>query len=419
MWEDISVDFIEGLPTSGGVNVILVVVDRLSKAVYFLGLKHLFKAIDVANKFVSEVVKLYGFPKSIVSDRDRIFLGAVWKDMFKLSGTQLKHSTSYRPQTDGQTEVLNRCLETYLRCFTSSHPRAWHKYLAWVEFSFNTAYHSALKTSPFKVVYGRDPPSLVRFELGSTDNWDLEVQLKERDLMLEHIRANLQRAQEIMKRNADMKRRDVVFAVGDWVHLKLQPYRQRTVVRRPCYKLAAKFFGPFEIVERIGNVAYRINLPASSKIHNVFNVSQLKKVFGEQQVVQATNPPKLVEDEFLFPEKIVDISFTDKGNKEFLVKWQDRGVSENSWMPYKEFVQVFPQFKLEDKLIFLARSIDMIHEAYVRQRTGPRQHLRVEEGEDVAVTPPSLTIRRNSAKDPGFQVLGQFSSGHLPTRCTA
>ncbi|KAG7537173.1 Chromo/chromo shadow domain [Arabidopsis suecica] len=381
VWEDISLDFIEGLPTSEGVNVILVVVDKLSKSAHFMGLKHPFKAIDVANKFVSEVVRLHGFPKTIVSDRDKIFLGNVWRDMFRLSGTKLKFSTAYHPQTDGQTEVLNRCLETYLRCFASSHPRTWHRYLAWAEFSYNTSFHSAIKTSPFKVVYGRDPPQLLRFEPGSTEIWDLEVQLRERDVMLLHIQHNLQRAQDIMKRNADKKRRDVEFAVGDWVYLKLQPYRQLSVVHRINQKLAAKFFGPFPVIERIGMVAYRLKLPLGSKIHDVFHVSQLKAVIGDHQHVQSVDPPELLEEDLWIPETILEVRFDEVGRREFLIQWQNRDVSENSWMFSKDFVRLYPSFKLEDKLIFGEGSIDTVHQAYFRKK---KNKLAVEGCDDVA-----------------------------------
>lgn len=378
IWDDISLDFIEGLHLSGGVNVILVVVDRLSKAAHFLGLRHPFKAIDVANKFIGEIVRLHGFPKSIVSDRDRIFLGEVWRNLFRLSGTRLKFSTAYHPQTDGQTEVLNRCLETYLRCFASSHPRTWHRFLVWAEFSYNTAYHTAIKTTPFKMVYGRDPPQLLKFEVGSTANWDLEVQLRERDLMLSRIQANLQRAQDIMKRNADKTRRDVVFAQGDWVYLKLQPYRQLSVVRRNCQKLAAKFFGPFHIVERVGPVAYRLKLPDNSKIHDVFHVSQLKAALGDHHQVQSTEPQEVMEAEFWIPETVLEVRFNATGGREFLVKWQDRELADTSWMLSKDFARLFPNFKLEDKLNFREGSIDKIHQAYFRKKRLPRQEEAVD-----------------------------------------
>lgn len=128
------------------------------------------------------------------------------------------------------------------------------------------------KLTPFKVLYGRDPPVVQRLGRGQSPVDTIEVILQERDAMLDELHMNLLKAQQTKKTNADKKRRDDQFAMGDKVYVKLQPYRQQTVACRPYEKMAAKFYGPFEIVQRIGQVAYKLQLPDTSKIHPVLHI---------------------------------------------------------------------------------------------------------------------------------------------------
>lgn len=226
IWSDISMDFIEGLPVSHGHSVIMVVVDRLSKYAHFISLPHPFTALTVAKSFVAEVVRHHGIPTSIVSDRDKLFTSKFWNALFQLQGTKLRMSSSYHPQTDGQSEVVNRTLEQYLRCFSGAQPRRWRDWLPWAEFSYNSTSHSSTGTTPFEAVYGVPPPSLLRYVPGTTSVASVDTYLRDRDVILRDLRAHLLQARDRMVSLANLHRRDVQFEVGDYVYLKLQPYRQ-------------------------------------------------------------------------------------------------------------------------------------------------------------------------------------------------
>lgn len=199
IWEDVSLDFIIELPSFQTHTAILVVVDRFSKAAHFGMLPSNFTASKVADLFAKVICRLHGMPKSIVSDRDPIFLSKFWQELFKLSGTKLRMSTAYHPQSDGQTEIVNKALQQYLRCFVNKQPNTWGNFLHWAEWHYNTSIHTSTGLSPFQVVYGKPPPSLPQYIAGSSQLEALDSELTTRDHILQLLKKKLTKAQETMK----------------------------------------------------------------------------------------------------------------------------------------------------------------------------------------------------------------------------
>ncbi|KAJ9555929.1 hypothetical protein OSB04_010543 [Centaurea solstitialis] len=257
-WVDISMDFVLGLPhTQRGNDSVFVVVDRFSKMVHFIPCKKTTDAVKVAQLFFGEVYRLHGLPSSIVSDRDTRFLSHFWRSLWKMVNTKLNFSSAYHPQTDGQTEVVNRSLGNLLRCLVGDHVKAWDQKLCQAEFAHNHAVNRSTGFSPFQKVE------------------DFVDGLHE---VHKAVHDNLVRANAKYKQFADQTRRQVDFEVGDFVWVVLT--KDRFSVEE-YNKLSAKKIGPVEIVEKINPNAYRLKLPSHIRCADVFNVKHLLPYHGD------------------------------------------------------------------------------------------------------------------------------------------
>lgn len=361
IWHSIAMDFITNLPPSEGKTTIMVVIDRLSKHSHFSALGVKFTAPQVAEVMVRDVIKIHGPPAQIISDRDPIFMSCFWRELFKIQGTMLATSSAYHPQTDGQTEVLNKYLEDYLRCFAADHPRQWVRFLPWAEWHYNSAWHSAIRMTPYEAVFGRTPPTLQDYLRGNSTVAAVDEVLTERAELLSTLQANLKRAQARMANQVNTKRTDIQFQQGEWVWLRLQPYRQVTLARRSSHKLARRFYGPFQIMERIGKVAYRLQLPSTAKLHNVFHVSKLKRFVGDPVAAHRLLPTEFLNQHPLQePAAILkrrEILKLGRNFKEVLVQWKGQLVDDATWEDEEDFITTFPDFILEDKDVFQEEAI--------------------------------------------------------------
>ena len=186
-WSEISMDFVEGLPMSKGKNVILVVVDRLTKYAHFIPLAHPFTAHQVASLFIDNIFKLQGPPQVIISDRDRIFTSKIWQEIFSALQVKLNFSTAYHPESDGQTERVNQCLEQYLRTMAFKEPHKWANWLPTAEWWYNSSYHTSLKCTPFEALYGYPPPQINTIPLPCDVSPEATVTIQEKDNMLKSL----------------------------------------------------------------------------------------------------------------------------------------------------------------------------------------------------------------------------------------
>jgi hypothetical protein len=214
VWADIIMDFIEALPKVHGKSVILTVVDRFSKFAHFIPLIHPYTTTSVARAFFNEVVRLHDLHESIMSNRDPVFRCHVWKDLFKASGVGLKMSTTFHPQIDRQSEAVNKSIRMYLRCITRDRPRSWLEWLPWAEYCYNMSYHSSLKTTPFQVVYGRSPPAIPQYHIGSATTDTMDEMLAAREEFLTEVRTRLLQAQDYARKHYNAHHRDLEFKQG-------------------------------------------------------------------------------------------------------------------------------------------------------------------------------------------------------------
>jgi transposase InsO family protein len=167
-WESISMDFITGLPKVQGKDCIFVVVDRLTKFSHFIAIATNFSAAQVADLFFRELFRLHGLPKTIVSDQDSRFTSTFWQDLFRLVGTSLTLSTNYHPQTDGQTEIVNKWVEGYLKNYVAGQQKAWVKWIHLGGSCYKTTHHMSIGMPPFRALYSYDPLSFVEIALVTT-----------------------------------------------------------------------------------------------------------------------------------------------------------------------------------------------------------------------------------------------------------
>jgi hypothetical protein len=341
-WDSVSMDFVVALPkTLDGNDAIMVVVDRLSKMAHFIPATTDMTAEGCARLFFDEVFRLHGLPTSVVSDRDPKFTSVFWRSLFQLTGTKLAMSTAYHPQTDGQTERLNRTLEEMLRSYVSYDMRDWDVLLPAVEFAYNSSVQASTRHTPFYMNYGYQPrhPLGVLVQTRASTSPDAAVFLERIQQAAARAKENLVAAQQRQEAYYNDSHRELTFAVGDKVLLSAEALTLISERDRPSDKLKALYQGPLEVVEVVSPLAYRLKMPAGSQAHDVFSIKFLRPYYadpvGRDRPAGPVQVQPLFYDEAGVPMwevgKILRERTLKGGDKEYLTHY--KGQQRDSWQP--------------------------------------------------------------------------------------
>ncbi|GJV51266.1 putative reverse transcriptase domain-containing protein [Tanacetum coccineum] len=306
-WDNITMDFITKLPKSSqGYDTIWVIVDRLTKSAIFVPMRETDPMEKLARMFLKEVVTRHRIHVSIICDRDPRFASNFWRSLQKALGTNLDMSTAYHPQTDGQSERTIQTLEDMLRACVFDFGKGWVNHLPLVEFSYNNNYHASIKAAPFEALYGRKCRSPMCWpEVGEVQLTSPEI-VQETTEKIIQIKQRIQAAHDRQKSYVNLKRKPMEFQVGDRVMLKVSPWKG--VVRFGKWgKLNLRYVRPFKVLEKVGAVAYKLELLQElSRVHNTFHVSNLKKCYADEPLAVPLDGLH-IDDKLHFVEEPVEI----------------------------------------------------------------------------------------------------------------
>ncbi|GJZ14451.1 putative reverse transcriptase domain-containing protein [Tanacetum coccineum] len=318
-WEGIAMDFVTKLPrTSSGHDTIWVIVDRLTKSAHFLPMREDYKMDRLARLYLNEIVARHGVLISIISDHDSRFTSRFWQSMQEALGTRLDMSTAYHPQTDGQSERTIQTLEDMLRACVLDFEGSWDVHLPLVKFSYNNSYHSNVRCAPFEALYGRKCRSPIMWaEVGEGQLIGPEL-VQETTEKISQIKDRLKVARDHQKSYAYKRRKPLEFSVGDYVLLKVSPWKG-------------------VIIEKVGPVAYKLDLPEElDGVHDTFHMSNLKKCLADPTLqvpldeIQINAKLNFVEE----PVKILEREFKKlKRSRIAIVKvrWNSKRSPEFTW----------------------------------------------------------------------------------------